>query len=215
MIFKKKYDYIIPIGSNCRVAIALRECSLRKYSMPFDWMLSTMKSVNGLFENDFKNFLNYEDCEEKKFKFVSKRTHSYVLNKKFNLNITHEPKINNEVINKYNRRIKRMYDILENNKNKILFIRNSLDGVIFDELHRHYLTTEKNYIDFEKIHIQKFNSIINEKFNVEYDILVINHAEKIEFDEKNIFNITSTVKQDCDLWDHEACKIIIKNLKTN
>ena len=54
MIFDKEYSHIIPIGSNCRIAEALQEQGLRKSSMPFDWMLSNMKAINDIFENDFR-----------------------------------------------------------------------------------------------------------------------------------------------------------------
>lgn len=213
MNFNKEYDHIIPIGSNCRIGIALRDCKKRPHALPFDWMLSTMKSVNELFDNDFEDFMNRDVCVQKTFALKGGKKHTYVLNEKYNLNITHESSLNDKCIDKYKKRVDRMYDILKNKDNKVLFIRNTLDGVIKDELHKHYLSTEKDYSDFDPKHIERFNSIIKSKFELDYDILVINHTKSIDFSSDNIYNVTSTIEQKDNLWDQKACAEVVQKIK--
>jgi len=215
MNFDKEYTHIIPIGSNCRIGIALRECGIRNEAMPLDWMLSTMKSVNHLFEDDFKDLTNKSVCSLQKHQ-NKKSVHAYILNEKYNLNITHEKAMNDKCIDKHNKRVNRMYGIMRNSDNKVLFIRNVLDGIVHDNLHKHYLSTEKDYSDSAPEHIEKFNSIVKEKFpNLEFDVLVINHTKPMEFSSDNIYNVTSKVDQTDKLWDQRACMDIVKKLKTN
>jgi hypothetical protein len=212
MNFDTKYDHIIPIGSNCRIAIALRKHKLRNEAMPLDWMLSTMNAVNSLFDDDFKDFTNPDMCKTMTHN-LGKSSHVYVLNEKYNLNITHEKIMDSKCIDKYNRRVGRMYDILNGN-GKVLFIRNVLDGIVHDKLHKYYLSTEVGYLESSPDLIENFNSIIKKKFpNLKYEILVINHTEPIDFKSNNIFNITSSMPQGDRLWDEQACFEILKKLK--
>ena len=211
-LYKKKYDYIIPIGSNCRITNALKKNGLRKHSFPVDWTLTTMKCINGLFENDFEDFFNEESCKKASFTFLDKHTHNYVLNEKYNLFMVHESSVNNMTVEKYKGRINRLLEILNNPQNNILFVRNNLDGIILDGLHRHLLDREKDYFDFDAAHIEEFNSIIKRKYDFNYDILVINHKDSLIFQSDNIYNITSSVNQEHILWDQDACTNIIGGL---
>jgi hypothetical protein len=212
MIFGSDYDNIIPIGSNCRVGLAMKELGIRKMSLPFDWMLTTMKSINEIIKNDFEDFYNEDVCTIENFK-MKNGYHQYVLNRKYNLNITHENSFKKQSLQKYERRINRFYEIINKKDNKVLFVRNLLDGIIYDELHSYYLKTEKNYSDFDVKHIINFNNIIRNKFpNLNFDILVINHTNPLKFFEKNIYNITSSITQNEPLWDQKACKEALKNI---
>jgi hypothetical protein len=101
-----------------------------------------------------------------------------------------------------------------NGNGKVLFIRNVLDGIVHDKLHKYYLSTEVGYLESSPDLIENFNSIIKKKFpNLKYEILVINHTEPIDFKSNNIFNITSSMPQGDRLWDEQACFEILKKLK--
>jgi hypothetical protein len=50
----------IPIGISCKNAIDLKEQNLRKASYPFDWIVTTPKSLVYWIKNDFKGFFNID-----------------------------------------------------------------------------------------------------------------------------------------------------------
>jgi hypothetical protein len=208
MIGNSKYTHIIPIGSNCRVSIATREIGLRDSSMPLDWCLSSMKCVNLLFTDGFKDITNHECCSKETFTLPSGNKHDYILNTKYNLNITHEDVIGESFINKYNRRVMRMHEILDDKSSNVLFVRNSLDGIIHDPLHRYYLGTEYDHPsdDSDPTLIDSFVEIIQSTYpDLDFSVLVINHTNPLAFKSSRVFNITTEVNQNDRLWDEKAC----------
>jgi len=199
---------IIPIGSNCRIGIALRNLGLRSSSMPLDWCLSSMRCVNSLFDDGFSDLTNPVYCSEEVFTMPNGVKHNYILNRKYNLNITHEESISKEFIEKYNRRILRMKEILNKEESKVLFIRNTLDGKIHDPLHAYYLKTdyESELDDSDPNLIDLFVDVVEKKYpNLEFKVLVINHKDPLIFRSNRIHNITTNVNQDDRLWDEKAC----------
>lgn len=55
---KKSYDLIVSLGMSCAPAINLQRNSLRKFSMPLDWMVSySLADVNRLYKYRFQNFM--------------------------------------------------------------------------------------------------------------------------------------------------------------
>lgn len=130
----KKYDVIIPLGELCATAVALRDSGLRQNSYPFDWSGGVKYDKCGncgfigkikMICNDFKDAFNLEDLEE----FWSEnKGHRGVINKRTGLQYLHDFNWEQSVeaqypeyIQKYQRRIKRLYDDINTNKT-ILFI---------------------------------------------------------------------------------------------
>ena len=67
---------IIPIGSDCHPAYTLQKMNLRKYSLPFDWLLTNsvkgLKLVSDNIKSDFKYFLS-DLYENERGRVVSKK----------------------------------------------------------------------------------------------------------------------------------------------
>lgn len=49
---------LIPIGSHCTVALALRNSNIRTRAFPFDWMFSSLDRITNTIEDDFNSFLD-------------------------------------------------------------------------------------------------------------------------------------------------------------
>lgn len=209
-----EYDTIIPIGSNCRSGMALRDLGLRKKAFPLDWTLTTSRSIYECFLNNFENFLDYETCREQNLKHIVDFKH--IINHKYNVNITHEPKLNQDAIEKYKRKVNNLYDSIESS-NKVLLIRNMLDCGMSDVIHKDIALKEKanGFDHFDLQWIYKTKDLIKNNYeNLQVDLLVI------YFDEKNIKNNkrkdvvykTSNYPKKGKEWDRFACIEIFKEL---
>ncbi|MCA0993869.1 DUF1796 family putative cysteine peptidase [Guptibacillus hwajinpoensis] len=59
---KKPYDLIVSLGSSCSPAAHLRRNHLRKFSMPFDWIVTpNLPDVGRVIQNQFQNFMLLEN----------------------------------------------------------------------------------------------------------------------------------------------------------
>jgi hypothetical protein len=81
---------IISLGSNCSVTYQLNKYNLRKQSFPFDWAKITIKQLNKVLENKFKD---YDNIFIKKFS--ENHDSSYIVSNKYNITFAHE------IFNKY------------------------------------------------------------------------------------------------------------------
>ncbi|HXK50786.1 MAG TPA: DUF1796 family putative cysteine peptidase, partial [Clostridiales bacterium] len=86
-----KYKYIISLGHFCSVASELERKGYRNYSLPFDWVITTLGSVNALIENNFSDLLKctylYRDP---KYNYIVKH-------KGYGFDFYHDFKVNNEI----------------------------------------------------------------------------------------------------------------------
>lgn len=129
--FKQKFDLIISIGEDCACSSWLRRYHLQNYTYPFDWLTkASFETRINLLCNNFKDFCLKEhliplekpkngivdiECDYYKdtrndFFFY----HDFKKNQPFDVEYT-------KVFNKYNRRIARMYKLI-NEKKSILFV---------------------------------------------------------------------------------------------
>jgi hypothetical protein len=129
-------NYIfVPIGIDCCIAYQLQKLNLRHFSLPLDWIyIKNISSVIELFNDNFLYFLDitmYEIIKIKSNNFSYNKTNEisqYKLkHKKYNIILPHElqslePDKIQLFINRYNRRIKRLFE-LNNQSKKIIFIR--------------------------------------------------------------------------------------------
>lgn len=207
----KNYTNIISIGCNCRTASALKDLEYRKFSAPLDWTLSTTKSVYKAFEDEFKNFYDVNNCED----YICPATkYKCIFNKKYRINITHETKINEQEILKYERRCSKLVTALKKNK-KILLVRNLLDCEILDKVHEQYLKTEKsNDINCNNIDwLYKLESLLNKKYkNTLVNIVVIYYSDStiIDRNKKNIFYLKAEKRSSPVDWDLQSITQCIK-----
>lgn len=132
MLSNKKFDLVISLGEDCACSGWLRRFSLQKYSYPFDWLSNAdFETRINLIINDFQDFLNYDDI---KFMNIENPTiHDSYKDIKYNFHYYHDFEKNiplsisyDEVKEKYDRRIKRLYDKIEAS-NSMLFVWYSKD----------------------------------------------------------------------------------------
>lgn len=112
---------IVPIGIDCSLADILKKYNLRKYSLPFDWIL-TYKDISEIFKQDFVDFFPQKRIgyHGGPFKLLSAFN-------KYECKFIHEDfkyKMQKEK-EKYDRRIKRLKELLQNTEETIYFIRRS------------------------------------------------------------------------------------------
>tara|TARA_R110000824_G_scaffold46692_3_gene133809 strand:+ start:8053 stop:8703 length:651 start_codon:yes stop_codon:yes gene_type:complete len=206
------YDFIIPIGSNCRIGMALRDIGLRKIAFPLDWTLTTSRSIYECFLNDFEDFLSPNSCKEQNLKHIVNFKH--ITNYKYNVNITHEPLLSKEAIDKYKRKTLNLNNVLSKS-NKILLIRNMLDCKILDVLHNDIAAKEEKegFKHYDLTWIYKTKDLLTNKYpNLEVDLLVIYYnVENIRNNIRDdVYYRTSNYPKIGKEWDRFACAEILK-----
>ena len=114
---KKKF-ICVSLGFNCIPALNLNKNDLRQEAFPFDWNLTSLSGLSAIIENNFVDFLNPN--------YFDRRAGIY--NKKYNFSFAHDFPVvrqadgtDTEVTNyldylediteKYERRIKRFYNV--------------------------------------------------------------------------------------------------------
>ncbi len=164
------YDAIISLGDLCLTSIQLKKHNLRTYSGVFDWVATPhLSKVNLLLRNRFKDLMKYENLRivgpaEKDMICVSDDYYYFVSNHDFEVgknSLTHLGSYF-EVIEKYDRRIKRCLHQMATSK-RILFVR-----------------TEGSFED-----VLELQTILRDLVKNDFSILVINHEEVTGIVEKN------------------------------
>lgn len=109
---------ILPIGSNCCVALALKNTNIRKYAYPFDWIDSKSfdfiidcLTVNDDKLNEFIHKLFTENITTETLKY---NNHTYIINKTYNIGFVHDNI--EDIEDKYTRRINRLRNHFNNDK---------------------------------------------------------------------------------------------------
>jgi len=126
-----KRDYIaISLGSGCGVAMYLRHFGLSEYSFPLNWVITPLRSLFLVIENDFKDYFIRSHL------LVKDPGHPGnvgVYDTFYNIHSRHDFLANKDfwsqydfIKSKYDRRVKRFYDALSSGK-KIYFIRHDID----------------------------------------------------------------------------------------
>lgn len=136
------YDVIISLGFHCATASQLEKRRLRRGSLPFDWILQSnpdfLDDVSHFISTDFTDFLGHEDLtpvpslpeEEftayKSTKYEITFFHDFKGNI-FSSNQSANKKFFNQVKDKYERRIKRFFEYLNNSENVLLAFTHNQD----------------------------------------------------------------------------------------
>ena len=155
----KRFQNIISLGHFCSPAMEFERLGYRRYSFPFDWLITpSFNTVIDLIENNFIDFLNEEHM------YQLKEYPSYYRNIKLNIDFYHDfsplksfDSQISTVSEKYHRRIERFYNQI---KKPTLFLR--------------YITP-KDYEDLAQTH-ERFLTIIK-KYNIENDIAYIANSD--------------------------------------
>ena len=182
---RKKYDLYISFGAVCSCSTILRDSRLQFWSYPFDWIggADVVYRAN-LVKNDFEGWLNAED-----FRFIGTREHpepkNIFFNDKTRIVYNHDFKINtpledciDDVREKYNRRIKRMNELI-----------NKADNVLFV-----YVDTPevKSQIEYEKM--EQALDILSQKYpNTNLNFLYFYCAKDIPFKSRKITKLSNRI----------------------
>lgn len=152
----------ISLGDNCSVAYNIKRLTNQE-SYPFDWISNCkMNLINKLIENNFEGYLDI-----RKHKLSSNHPlfdslnnmiddSSYIIKNKYNINMPHYVKeYTDEEIIKFkelmNRRIERFYNIIDNYKEKIIFIRYETNKILQEDIDEfiRIIKNRNNELDFE------------------------------------------------------------------
>lgn len=195
MNFIHSFDKIISLGCKCYVKLFLDSIKHKSETQFFDYMGSSMWAINDLFKNDFSELLeDGVDSLEKK-KILYSGFDKYVLtDKKYYLRFKHDFKQNcnseikdnikiedfNKVNEKYLRRKERLINILNEDKETLLFIRYEEN----QENRIKYFGDKKPEIDY----IYEFIDIIKQKYPLKkFCILFL--SDTMENDDKRDENL--------------------------
>lgn len=136
----------ISIGVDCGMADFLKKNNLRKFSCPFDWVVS-YDGISECIDDNFKNFIPKNNT----------KTNSY------GICLLHYEFITEEDIT-YTRRINRLIDFLENTEEEVIFCRKG---------HAYHNHSEHNCINDIDI-AEKLDLVLRKKYpNLKYKIIVI------------------------------------------
>lgn len=135
---------IIPIGYDCHPAYLLTKLQLRKYSLPFDWLASdSIIGLNYIKENLQSNFQGFISP-------LSKNDKGEVISMKYPYaRFMHAPDLIecNQKKVAFSRRIKRLYEILNNNNCYLLYTLNTTRIIS----HAHIATIIKSFEDLSTL----------------------------------------------------------------
>ncbi len=148
----KFYDAIISLGQYCVTSTALSRCHLRKESLPFDWSAGILPEAGRLglevkvklIANDFQDFFNFEDFENRGNNQENDVQNLWIVNKRTGLQYKHDFSSVSSfesqfetVKEKYMRRVKRLYEKIEKARCPLfLFIARDeglTDGLLFKQ----------------------------------------------------------------------------------
>lgn len=178
----------IPIGNaSCSISHKLIKKNLRKNAYPFDWLCCPLKGLYNLIKNDFNNFLdNIIICKKEHGRYLDdsgiiKFSKDYIypiICKEYKLLFLHDFKnlsdIEFETVkNKYNRRIKRLIDLLKSN-NQIILVHDDKPLI-----RQSRLIYRKNKINYKELYdsesyLDKIIDLIKKKFSKDIKIISIN-----------------------------------------
>ena len=155
LIIEQNNFYAIPFGHRCTSAIACNFASIRKFSLPFDWLVPLFpKKIQHILENNFNDFI--PDVRNNIF-----------LNK-YDVHLAHFNSNIDTGIEEYMRRICR-FDSIMNEQNKKYFIYINEDYLYNKDFRTDSLN---NNIFNEMLELECF---LKEKYtNIDYAILYFN-----------------------------------------
>jgi len=183
------FNYLT-IGHDCSPAAALKNLSLREFALPFDWVVSNVHILENCFKSNFDNFhkkLNFNYNKTRLIDYYGFQfPHDYPLNNMSVLeNTIGEGVIGEEkgkfisdkwsdyygiVLDKYNRRIERFKNIMNDTKPIIVLCRyNTNDVLKLQQIFMKYYKKENIYFinsSNEIFENDKIKNIYTEKNNV-------------------------------------------------
>ena len=206
--FLKSFDKIISLGSNCYVKMFLESQFKKEETQFFDYIGSSMWSINELLKNDFKGLYDYKNFEKKhilnkgdKYIFTNnlyylRFKHDFKQNFNSNINDIKEDVKFLEFINKYKRRQNRFIQLL-NNKETILFIRYEEDNK-----YRVKYYEKKDELEFIYEFMKILKTINQDK---KFFFILLSHDKNFEDKDNNLLVIK--INNTINIWTEAPIKI--------
>lgn len=192
MSINQEFDLIFSIGEACSCSETLRKCRLQFFSYPFDWLFgSTFLDRIKLFCLDIDNFINIDDLEyayEEKSLLCKAYRNKYTditFNHDFPKDLSLEHSFT-EVKSKYNRRIKRLVQHIEQSK-RVLVV---------------YIQTPNNQSVLSKEEILDGYKILNDKYGDKINLLYLFSDSNYQYNDKFIVDLNENVT--CIKFDYNA-----------
>jgi hypothetical protein len=224
---------IISLGYNCFIKKYMIDIGISQETNLFDYIGTSMWTINKLFENDFKDLFNLEEYEKIKILVNDSTYNNVVVNKRYYIRFMHDfknpslPSINSKfsVLKNFNydimddvkikfksfketyeRRINRLKKLLIDEK-KILFIRFEEpmnNRIIYDEYKKNFERSElNNIIDYSTM------LKINYK-KLEFKIIYLSNTHETKYLKENNIIILNIGKEIIDSWGN--CTSGFKNI---
>jgi len=198
-----KYDAIISLGYTCNVVSLLYTLGYKNEAYLFDRIGTPMWAISQLFNDNFKNFLKYENmkCEP----LFENSNNKYIFDNKYYIRLT----TNSQELTEKNhfmafrqtllKRKDRLLEKLHKSK-KVLFIRcqepNSYTDLGNRIIPAHF---DKMYQKDEHYYLKKFSNIIKKQFpKLHFKIIYMSELNYFIDNESNIIGIPLP---DCDYRD--------------
>lgn len=189
---QNKDFYTIPFGLRCTSAIACTYANLRKFSLPFDWVIPLFPSkIHKVLQNDFEDFIPDVNNE--------------VFENKYNIRLVHFNVDRNKGIQDYERRIQRFMTIL-NEPTKLYFVYINED-YLYDPIYRDEEFNEQNFIDMLTL-----EEYLQERYvNINYNILYFNFKNHDIPKSSKIINIVLHSNQFYDKLDGASHDSVLRD----
>jgi hypothetical protein len=139
---------------------------MRDIALPFDNIISRFDGIIDCIKNDFKSFLPEKINRENVYvgthhHEADKNGNRYLYRGKY-FGFTHHNLMQKNVIDKFNERIRRFINLLENTKEEILFVRTAMDDDEINLADEFIISTQKRFPNL------KFNiALIYDNKNIE------------------------------------------------
>lgn len=149
---------IIPIGIDCGVSEMLRKYNLRNNAYPFDWIVS-YNGITKIIKNDFKDYI--PDINDSIG--IIEGCHN-IFNHNYGTKFIHDKFPLKEEYEKYNRRINKFKEILNNTTDDIIF---------FKKGHAYHNHAEYKFKD-DIEDVIELNNYLKENYkNLKYKIILV------------------------------------------
>ena len=185
-ITKKEYDLFISIGDGCVTSQALRDLGLQVYSYPFDWLGVSRASLDDLLillENKFDSIF---DGLIEEYRYEDKIAYGNAIGMVFNHDFYDKTSLEQQlpkVKEKYNRRIKRLFEHIKNSKSVcFVYVQALVSG-------------RSNYRRFEKKDVVKWANRLQQLFpNKKIKLIYIGHNPDLKRDDILIRKISDCLE---------------------
>jgi hypothetical protein len=166
----EKDSFIIPFGIRCPSALVCKFASIRKCSLPFDWVMPLFPNIiQKILENNFENFIP--------------DVHNSIFHNKYDITLTHFNQNIDAGIEEYTRRIERFNNIVNQSKHIYFIFIN--EDYLYDEKYR-----EDNFNNTMFDEMLELEQFMKKKYTtMNYHILYFNFKHHTVPADSNIINI--------------------------